>query len=238
VSAARVLIVNADDFGQAAGVNKGLIRAFDHGIVTSASMLVRWPAAREAAKYAKARPSLSVGLHLDLGEWFYDKDNWRARYEVVPTEDADAVSHEIHRQLDAFVRLVGRAPTHLDSHQHVHRTNPVKQLLADAGQRLGVPVRDVTPGVTYNGTFYGQDGRGSPIPEAITVDSLVGIIERLPAGVTELGCHPGEAVGLDTTYCAERARELDALCAPRVEATLRANGVQLRSFSDLEELAT
>jgi len=45
----RYLIVNADDFGQSQGVNRGVIAAHEHGIVTSASLMVRWPAAIEAA---------------------------------------------------------------------------------------------------------------------------------------------------------------------------------------------
>ena len=63
---ARYLIVNADDFGQSTGINKGVIQAHEEGIVTSASLMVRWPAAPEAAAYARNRPGLSVGLHVDL----------------------------------------------------------------------------------------------------------------------------------------------------------------------------
>lgn len=49
----RFLIVNADDFGQSPGVNRGIIEAHEHGIVTSASLMVRWPAATEAAAYGR-----------------------------------------------------------------------------------------------------------------------------------------------------------------------------------------
>ena len=45
----RILVVNADDFGQSEGVNRGIIEAHTNGIVTSASLMVRWPAAREAS---------------------------------------------------------------------------------------------------------------------------------------------------------------------------------------------
>ncbi len=47
--AKRALIVNADDFGQSFGVNRGIMEAHQRGIVISASPMVRWPAAREAA---------------------------------------------------------------------------------------------------------------------------------------------------------------------------------------------
>src|SRR5256885_15259517 len=45
---ARHLIVNADDFGLSAGVNAGIIRAHEHGILTSASLMVRGAAAASA----------------------------------------------------------------------------------------------------------------------------------------------------------------------------------------------
>ena len=87
--AKRYLIVNADDFGLSEGVNRGIIRAHEQGILTSASLMVRWPAAAEAARYAAQHPRLSVGLHLDLAEWVYRDDQWVPRYQVVPPDDAE-----------------------------------------------------------------------------------------------------------------------------------------------------
>ena len=63
----RWVIVNADDFGRSRGVNRGIVEAHERGIVTSASLMVRWAAAADAAAYARMRPELSVGLHVDLG---------------------------------------------------------------------------------------------------------------------------------------------------------------------------
>jgi hypothetical protein len=77
----RHLIVNADDFGQSVGVNRGIIEAHERGIVTSASLMVRWPSAQEAAAYARSHTSLSLGLHFDFGEWRYRDGNWWKLYE-------------------------------------------------------------------------------------------------------------------------------------------------------------
>lgn len=232
MSAERLLIVNADDLGQSAGVNRGVVRAHEEGIVTAATLMVRWAAAEEAAAYARRRPQLDLGLHLDLGEWEYTDGEWRARYEVVDPADAAAVEAEIGAQLDAFRRLLDRDPSHLDSHQHVHRQEPARAALRRAGERLGVPVRDYSPAVRYRGDFYGQDGRGWPVPEAITVESLVRLLEGLPGGVTELGCHPGEADDdLQSTYHAERATEVATLCDARVKAAVEALGIRLTTFA-------
>ena len=191
--------------------------------------------AEEAAACAREHPNFSVGLHLDLGEWEYVEADWRARYEVVDSADPSAVEAEVEGQIDAFIRLLGRPPTHLDSHQHVHRQEPVRSSLRRAGARLGVPVRQLSKDVTYRGDFYGQDGRGCPVPAAITVEALLGVVETLPEGITELGCHPGELDELESTYRKERPIEVATLCDARVFAAVEDLGIRLCSFADLPE---
>src|SRR3954454_12076531 len=94
-STTRSLIVNADDFGQSPGINRGVIAAHERGIVTSASLMVRWPSAGEAAAYARDHPELSVGLHVDFGEWAYRNETWVPVYQVVETDDGAAVADEV-----------------------------------------------------------------------------------------------------------------------------------------------
>jgi chitin disaccharide deacetylase len=229
----RVLIVNADDFGRSPGVNRGVVRAHEQGVVTSATLMVRWPAAEEAAAYSR-RSSLSVGLHLDLGEWEYRDGEWQACYEVLEVETPEAVSEEIGRQLVRFERLTGRPPTHLDSHQHVHREDPVRAALLRVGERLGVPVRQFTPGIAYTGVFFGGDGKGNPVPRAITVGALIETIESLPAGITELACHPATDADHPSAYGLERIQEVETLCDQRVREAIGRCGIDLCSFADLD----
>src|SRR5688572_7525725 len=122
----RWLIVNADDFGRTSGINWGIVHAHERGILTSASLMTRYPASKEAADYARTRPALSVGLHFDIGEYAYEREkyDWKMLYQVVPYEDAEAVRGELKSQLETFRKLVRAEPTHLDSHQHVHRKGP------------------------------------------------------------------------------------------------------------------
>jgi predicted glycoside hydrolase/deacetylase ChbG (UPF0249 family) len=232
----RRLIVNADDYGQGRGINQGVRRAHEQGIVTSASLMVSWPAAREAAAYAGRHHGLSLGLHLDLGEWNFWEERWQPRYQVVDPEDERAVSAALERQLATFQELAGRPPTHLDSHQHVHRFEPVRSVLAEAGRGLRVPVRGLTPFVVYSGAFYGHTRTGDPLPAAITADALLGLLNSLPPGLTELGCHPGEIdATLGSNYSRERKTELEALCDPRLRLALRDQGIGLASFLDLHD---
>jgi chitin disaccharide deacetylase len=227
---ARFLIVNADDFGQTPGVNRGIIAAHEHGIVTSASLMTTGAAVREAVDYALSHPALGVGLHVDLGEWFCRDWAWHARYERVCVEDAGAVARELASQLDAFQRLMGRPPSHLDSHQNAHLRQPVRRCFIEAARRWNLPLRACSSGLHWCGDFYGQTTEGLPFAHAITAESLVRIVETLPEGVTVLICHPGEGADLDTTYLHEREVEVRTLCDPRVRAALASRGVVLSSF--------
>ena len=234
LSRQRVLIVNADDFGRSPGINAGVVRAHTAGIVTSASLMVRWPSAAGAVRMARSLPHLSLGLHLDLGEWAFRDGQWQPLYEVAPTGDADAIAREVSAQLSRFRELVGRDPTHVDSHQHMHRAEPVRSILAAAARELGVPLRDCHLNIHHCGTFYGQTSKGHPYPAAITVDGLLALLAALPPGITELGCHPGIGDDLDSVYCGERATEVETLCDPRVRSSIAAAHIRLRSFGNLQ----
>jgi predicted glycoside hydrolase/deacetylase ChbG (UPF0249 family) len=233
MSSKRCLIVNADDFGQSLGINRGIIEAYENGIVTSASLMVRWPAAAEAAAYAREHRELSLGLHLDLCEWICRDGDWEPLYEVAPLDDGVAIAEEITRQVSTCREFIGQDPSHLDSHQHVHRAEPVRSIMVDVARQLGVPLRDCSPSIRYCGEFYGQSGNGYPYPDSISVEGLIKTLAELPTGITELGCHPGLGDDLDTMYGKERIEEVKALCDPRVRAAIIAGGIELYSFHNI-----
>jgi len=234
---AKYLIVNADDFGRSRSVNRGIMSAYEYGIVTSASLMVRWPAAVAAAEYACMHPKLSVGLHLDLGEWVYDNSNWTLLYQVVALDDLFKVRQEVSRQLAAFRKLMGREPSHIDSHQHVHRKEPVRTAALEAAQHFSIPLRECCGDVQYCGRFYGQSPKGYPYPEGISADAMQSLLAELPTGITEIGCHPGEGQDLDTVYLREREEEMKVLCDPRIHSALIELGIQLCSFHDITALS-
>jgi len=222
----RILIVNADDLGLSEGVNRGVATAFEKGIVTSASLMVRRPAAAAAALYSQQHPELSVGLHVDMGEWEFRDGDWKTVHE--PPADAEG---ELQRQLNLFRRLIGRDPTHVDSHQHVHRSEPLASSLRRLAAELDVPLRGYDTSVIYCGDFYGQTAKGDLMHDAIGVNALLELIDGLDEGTTELGCHPGIAVD-DLAYGVERSIELQALCSPVVRDRIEAKAIALRSFAN------
>ena len=224
--------MNADDFGRSDAINAGVVHGHVHGIVTSASLMVRHPAAADGVAAAREHPGLSLGLHIDLTEWEHSGGAWRAKYTVVDTADRSAVTHEVERQLEAFRALVGAEPSHLDSHQHVHRDEPVRSVAAQAATALAVPLRE-NGQVRYCGAFYGQDGRGEAFPGAITPEALARLVRELEPGTTEIGCHPATSAEAFTSYSAERPAELLALCDPLVRRTIQDCGIELCPFSQV-----
>jgi predicted glycoside hydrolase/deacetylase ChbG (UPF0249 family) len=219
-----LLIVNADDFGCTEGVNRGIAEAHVRGIVTSTSLMVNRPAAAEAAAYALERPELAVGLHVELRRW-------RLPARVVGALAAS----ELKSQLRRFRRLLGRDPTHLDSHHNVHRAPPLRPLFTALADELGVPLRHFSSEVRFCGEFYGHDGKGRPEEEAIQPDALIELLGSLRPGVTELGTHPGYAEGLREWYRAERIQEVRTLCDPEVREAIERLGIELISFRALAE---
>lgn len=232
MTATRYLIVNADDFGQSQSVNWGVMEAHEHGIVTSASLMVRWPAAAEAARYSREHPHLSVGLHVDFGEWACKGEQWVTRYAVVSSKELSATAEEVSRQLAAFRRLMGKDPTHIDSHQHAHLGGPLRTVVTQVAREFSLPLRHYNPDVHYNGHFYGQTAQGESVPSAITGEALTAIFESLPSGCTELVCHPGAGNDRDTMYCSERSQEVKVLCDPQTRTSIAKLGIELRSFRD------
>ena len=234
---ARRLIVTADDFGLTEGINRGVIGAHEHGIVTSASLMVRSAAAAHAAESARRHSALSVGLHFDAAEWRYRDGRWQAVYEVIDVKDPRQLRGELEKQLEAFERLVGRLPTHLDSHQHIHRLEPARSLIRETAAQLRIPLRDCDPLITYCGDSYGQTAEGESCPEGIALSTFERMIAALRTGWTEMGCHPGYAENLASVYASEREEELRVLQSAEARAALKKHRVDLASFHDYLQLS-
>ena len=235
----RFVIINADDFGFTPGINRGILEAHERGIVTSTSLMVRQPAAAEAAAAASAHPALSVGLHLDFEEWSYADGRWSRVYQWVSPEDPDAVREETLRQIDLFHRLLDRPPTHVDSHQHLHNKEPARSILKDiVERRLGVPIRSQHALVRCDGRFYGQADKAEPYPAGLSAAGLLRQIESCPAGWTEIICHPGYTDGLTSMYVHERLTELRILTDVKLVEQVRSGAVRLASYLDFAAAKT
>ena len=72
------------------------------------------------------------------------------------------------------------------------------------------------------------------MPDVISIKGLIKILRELPNGISELGCHPGFADGLDTMYRSEREQEIKVLCDAQIKETIAAAGIELCSFANLQ----
>lgn len=150
----KQIIVNADDFGLTAGVNRGILECHLCGAVTSTTLLVNGEAAGEAARLAAEHPSLGVGLHLNLTT---GKPSMPAR-KVPSLVDGDGLfpgmavmagrlvtgrarryelAAEVEAQIEKCLEL-GIRLTHIDSHHHLHALPRLRRVLQAVGRRAGI----------------------------------------------------------------------------------------------------
>lgn len=221
----RFVIFNADDFGYSRGINRGIVEAHDLGVVTAATLVVNGRAAQEAAGLARQRPALAVGLHVNFTN---------EAQQLLDLEDRDACRTELRAQYARFLDLLGRKPTHLDSHQHVHRHHMRRALFEELADEEGLPLRDRAP-VVFKGGFYGQWTYGVFEPEKVSFEALERILRNeIADGIYEMSCHPGyQDPELQAVYHAEREHELRTLTDPRLRPLLQELGIALVSYGEL-----
>ena len=154
----RRLIVNADDFGFTAGVNRGIVEAHTLGIVTSSTLMADGHAFDDAVRSATAIPGLSVGCHVVLidGEPVLDAEllpsltsphSGGARFrDSLKSFAARALAGrlnpaEIELEAGAQIRKLqaaGVSVSHVDTHKHTHLFPAVLRPLLRAARACGV----------------------------------------------------------------------------------------------------
>jgi predicted glycoside hydrolase/deacetylase ChbG (UPF0249 family) len=221
---AKHLIFNADDFGASTGVNRGILECHTDGVLTSASLMVTGQAVREAVSISRDHPALAVGLHWDV--WGEDEREFDIR-------DIPAVRDEFRRQLEQFQHLMGRMPTHVDSHRHAHREKLLMAVFRELVEPLGVPLRD-DGRVRFVGGFYAQWEWRVTNLEYVSVPFLQRMLrEEVPAGWTEFSCHPGyPSPDYQAVYLTEREAEVRTLTDPRIRQSIQELEIRLVSYDD------
>ena len=150
------LILNADDFGLTAGVNRAIIELHQAGVLTSASLLARASATDEAIELALATPSLGVGCHVVLvdGEPVLRAQNLPTLVDprtgrFYPTLGAFLKllltgrirTSEIEAETAAQIALLqkrGLRLTHIDTHKHAHMFPAVLRPVLRAARAAGI----------------------------------------------------------------------------------------------------
>lgn len=158
----RRLIVNADDFGLTRGVNRAIIQAHQHGIVTSATMMAGARAFDDAVQQARslafARTPLGIGCHIVLVDGFplsapaqvrslLKSKNGAVRFrESLGSFATGALTgrikpDELETEATAQMRRIQQAGltlSHFDTHKHAHMFPPILRPLLRAAKACGI----------------------------------------------------------------------------------------------------
>jgi predicted glycoside hydrolase/deacetylase ChbG (UPF0249 family) len=151
----RKLIINADDMGYTAGVNRAILQCFMEGGLSSSTLLAKGQAFEEAVDICKATPDLGIGVHLALTEM----PPAAPQHEIQALLTSDGLlpptpgrlllslkrgkiqQKALVRELDVQVSRVvdaGVRPTHLDSHKHLHAIPEVLEAVIQVARRHAI----------------------------------------------------------------------------------------------------
>jgi chitin disaccharide deacetylase len=255
---ARVLLVNADDFGIYPAANAAVIDAIDHGIAASCSVMVIAPGAPEALRMLADRPDIAFGVHLTLVTDFPDQ-RWSTRTHGRSLLDASgrmfgsddragllrsARIAEVEAEFRAQVELVldaGLTPTHLDWHCLADGGRPdvfdVTLVLAD---EYGVAVRGWLEPARRT-----LRARRQPVVDHDFLDSFsmerpgkaaryVQLLRDLPVGLTEWAVHPAFADAGDSSSWVRRT-DHEFLVSAQAREVVEEEGITVIGWSTVLE---
>jgi len=253
----RLLIVNADDLGLHEDINRGIYLAHTQGIVTSASLVACGEAFDHAITMVRGCRDLDLGVHLTLVD-----ERPLSPPETVPTlvgpEGRFASTyHQVERVMET-----GRAPSHLDSHQHVHLLPSVWRVTRELARQYGIrwirvphfqslvrsPRSLLDPvfrlglnilSASATGLSSERDWRiqtiGLHLSGRLGEHDLLRLTTRLHPGISEIVTHPGvktPALAARYRWDYQWSMELAALTSLRINSIIRSDGVSLTRFSD------
>jgi chitin disaccharide deacetylase len=262
---ARVVIINADDLGSCHSANVGVFECLHTGVVTSATLMVPCPWAREASSRYRGE---DIGVHLTLNAE-YELYRWgpitiapsllggdggfpRTIEDAWDHADLDEVRRECRAQIERAI-LWGFDVSHLDSHMGTLQLRPeFFDIYLDLAVEFGLPLRMVGPGMER---FLGFPARAVAAEAgAVFTDHMRFIpgvgsrqmfekdLATLRPGVTELHLHPAvdsaELRSLATDDWEARVDDHRMICSEDwVRQALESAGATLIGFRPLRELA-
>ncbi|MBX3071815.1 MAG: polysaccharide deacetylase family protein [Thermomicrobiales bacterium] len=215
---ARLLIVNADDFGMSHQGNVATVRAFREGILTSTSLMLPCPWAPHAVRLLRENPALPFGIHLtivsehDSMRWgprasrdkvrsLLDDEGYFFRNSQSSTLLGQATIEDVELEFRAQINgvlAIGLRPEHLDWHcLYDGGREDIFQLTVSLAREYGLAVRTHTQ---KHAAFVVQ--KGLPAVDRSVLDSygipiegkqqiLEQMLRQLPSGLSEWAVHPG-----------------------------------------------
>ena len=253
----RRLIVNADDCNLTAGVTRAILECHERGIVSSTTWISNLPANQEMVKLV-IRSGLGVGVHLnvtlgkplsklaDVGSLINSDGSFKKKSDYLKSPpEAQDLAHEYFQQILMFEKIFGKAPTHLDTHHQMHDEPDFMRVLAQVAREKKLPIRTsalmqkVDFQKRYPGLVTTQMLCGDLDAHAFwTEEKFDKTVSELPAGVTEIMCHPGvldDELRKITSMTVTREKEYRFFSTPSLKKVLERHKICLIHFGQLTE---
>jgi hypothetical protein len=252
----NLLIVNADDYGLAPSVSRGILKAFMDGIVSSTTVMANIATPDELAWLKEGM--LPFGVHVNLNRGWpltegapgslvgvrgeFRDTNFRTDGSSDGLADAELtwIAGEIAVQVERVEREAGK-PTHLDSHHHIHRNNKILDVLVRVAEKRGIGIRPCEP--SQVGVLR---AKGIPCPDAfsdaffgranVSVGKLAEIINGADRRSLEIMCHPGFLSGSlksRSSYVSQREEELETLTSEEALLLVESSKYLLGGYAQL-----
>jgi predicted glycoside hydrolase/deacetylase ChbG (UPF0249 family) len=215
---ARLLIINADDFGMCHSVNAAILRSLQEGVVCSTTLMATCPWALHAMRLLRENPELPFGVHLTVicesvdYRWgpltagdkvpsLLDETGYFYSPERIPEFLAHARLDELEVEFRAQIETVSAAkltPTHLDWHcLHSGGRTDVFEMTIGLAREYGLALR-----VYERPLVEKTQAQGLPTADHNLLDSFrletagkatryAQLLRDLPVGLSEWAVHPG-----------------------------------------------
>jgi chitin disaccharide deacetylase len=217
---ARLLIINADDFGMCHAVNEAIIGSLQEGIVQSTTLMVPCPWALHAMHFLADQPEIPYGVHLTvISDWvdyrwrpvtsrekvptLINKAGYFYNFEQMPEFLAQVKLDQLEMEFRAQIEVVlaaGLEPTHLDWHSlRLSGREDILALMLKLAREYGLALRVIgqswiekvqSQGLPTNDHDFLDSYLLDPVDKFATFTRL---LRELPAGLSEWAVHPGLA---------------------------------------------
>ncbi len=224
------LVINGDDLGYTRANTLGILETYRNGVLRSTTAMCNAGYIKEAAEMAKDCRDLGIGVHLVLthgrplteNRTLHDRNgNFYKNKEVFSHDlDTEELYREWKAQIERFIELFGKMPTHIDSHHHVHdATEQTRAVALRLCEEYGLECRKYSRFRFVEG-FY-ESGANE--------ETLYRLLKEHAGEDIEIMCHPGFCdlqLYRMSSYNLQRVVETDILCSDRLKQYLKDNGIE------------
>lgn len=228
------VVINGDDYGFTDGITEGIIFCHLNGILSSTTVLVNSDDIEKSVEKAKKCPDLGFGIHFNLtlgkpltsGKTICDENGnfYNKKDLTLENLDKDEIYNEWKAQIERFIELFKRKPTHIDSHHSVHDNLYTYQITEKLCKEYNLTCRRHGK-FKYVTGFFGEDA---------TVENLINLFEKNKnEEFIEVMVHPGYSdckLRDISSYNNYRLKELVTLCDDRLKEYIKENNIELVTY--------